>query len=59
MLKHLLAIFLFLNGTQEVELWLQTVDENKTVLRDVLSRFQDDYDYILIDCACLPLECSR
>lgn len=33
-----------------MELWLQTVDENKTVLRDVLSRFQDDYDYILIDC---------
>lgn len=33
-----------------MELWLQTVEENKTVLRDVLSRFQDDYDYILIDC---------
>ena len=26
------------------------LEENKTVLRDVLSRFQDDYDYILIDC---------
>ena len=34
-----------------MELWLQTVEENKTVLRDVLSRFQDDYDYILIDCS--------
>ena len=33
-----------------MELWLQTVEENKTVLRDVLSHFQEDYDYILIDC---------
>ena len=37
-----------------MELWLQTVEENKTVLRDVLSRFQDDYDYILIGLHAFP-----
>ena len=37
----------FLTG---MELWLQTMEDNKTVLRDVLARLQDDYDYILIDC---------
>ena len=37
-----------------MELWLQTVDGKKTVLRDVLSRFQDDYDYILIDFHAFP-----
>lgn len=33
-----------------MELWLQTVEDNKTVLKDVLSHFNDDYEYILIDC---------
>lgn len=29
---------------------LSLMEDNKTVLRDVLARLQDDYDYILIDC---------
>lgn len=37
----------FLTG---MELWLQTVEDNKSVLRDVLARLDDDYDFILIDC---------
>ena len=29
-----------------MELWLQTIEDNKTVLKDVLSHFNDDYEYI-------------